>query len=244
MGDPKRHRKKFSKPGHPWQKERIEAEKIILNDYGLRRKYEIWKMDFVLKKFLNRAKIIIGESTSQSELEKKQLLNRVYSMGLIKKDSNVEEVLNLTLKDILERRLQTLVHRKNIANTMLQARQFITHENIAIGNKKITSPSYLVSIEEEPHIKITHMINLTKPEVKKEDKAVETKEQKVEDHDKEVTEEKKEAPAVKEESKKEAKKSQSKAKKGEKPKGAKEKKSEDPKEQKTKDSEKKTEKSE
>jgi len=170
MGDPKKQRKKFSKPEHPWQKERIAAEKEILKQYGLRRKYEVWKMNSMLKKFLHRAKIIIGEKTSQSELEKQQLLNRLHLLGLLKKDSKVEDVLNLTLKDILERRLQTLVYRKNIARTVLQAREFITHEHISVGSKKITTPSYLVSIQEEHHIKLVHPIKLSES----------TKEQKIE----------------------------------------------------------------
>ena len=154
MGDPKRQRKKFSKPSHPWQKERILAEKEILKKYGLRRKYEIWKMDSILKKFLNRAKIIIAERTLQSDLEKNQLLNRLHSLGLLKKDARLEDVLNLTLKDILERRLQTLVHKKQLARTVLQARQFITHENVIVSGRKITSPSYLVLVEEEPRINL------------------------------------------------------------------------------------------
>ncbi len=161
MGDPKRQRKKFSKPSHPWQKERIVVERGILNQYGLRRKYEIWKVDSMLKKFLHRAKTIIGERTKQSELEKKQLLRRLYLLGLLKKDSKFDDVLNLTLKDILERRLQTLVYRKQLANNMLQARQFITHEHIVVGSKKITTPSYLVSIEEEPQIRLVRPINLS-----------------------------------------------------------------------------------
>src|SRR3989338_4504761 len=166
MGDPKKQRKKFSKPSHPWQKERIDAEKGILKQYGLRRKYEIWKMNSLLKKFLHRAKTIIGEKTSQSDIEKRQLLGRLYLLGLLKKDSKVEEVLNLTLKDVLERRLQTLVYRKHIANTMFQSRQFISHEHIAIGAKKVTAPSYLVSIDEEPQIKLVHAIQLAAPDSK------------------------------------------------------------------------------
>ena len=158
MGDPRKMRKKFSKPSHPWQKERIDEEKGTTKQYGLRRKYEIWKMDSLLKKFLNRAKIIIGERTSQSEIEKKQLLGRLYLLGLLKKESRVEDVLNLTLKDILERRLQTLVYRKQIAKTMMQARQFITHEHIAVGARKITTPSYLVSINEESQIRLVDPI--------------------------------------------------------------------------------------
>lgn len=167
MGDPKKQRKKFSKPPHPWQKERIDAERGILKQYGLRRKYEIWKMDSMLKKFLHRAKTIIGEKTSQSDIEKKQLLSRLYLLGLLKKDSKVEDVLNLTLKDIMERRLQTLVCRKQLAKTMLQAREFITHEHVAVGAKKVTTPSYLVSIEEEPQLKLVRPIqssNSTKEE--------------------------------------------------------------------------------
>ena len=160
MGDPKKQKKKFSRPGHPWQKERIEEERELLKQYGLRRKYEIWKMDSMLKKFLHRAKIIIGEKSSQSDMEKKQMLDRLSSLGLLKKDSKVEDVLNLKLKDVMERRLQTLIVRKQMAGTMRQARQFITHEHVAIGARKITAPSYLVSVNEEPNIKLIGVTNL------------------------------------------------------------------------------------
>ena len=168
MGDPRKQRKKFSKPSHPWQKERIAAEKEILKQYGLRRKYEVWKMDSMLKKYLHRAKTIIGERTSQSDVEKKQLLDRLNLLGLLKKDSKVEDVLNLTLKDLLERRLQTLIVRKQIAKTMMQAREFITHEHIAVGSRKITTPSYLVSIEEEQQIRLVRPININPQEQKQE----------------------------------------------------------------------------
>ncbi len=161
MGDPKKQRKKFSKPSHPWQKDRIDAEQELLKAYGLRRKYEIWKMDSLLRKFLNRAKTLIAERSLQAELEKKQLLERLYSLGLLKKDSKIEDVLNLALKDVMERRLQTLLCRKQMARTMLQSRQLITHEHIAIGSRKITAPSYLVSVNEEPQIQLVHSINLT-----------------------------------------------------------------------------------
>ncbi len=168
MGDPKKQKKKFSTPDHPWRKERIDAEKEIVKQYGIRRKHEVWKMDSTLKKFLNRAKTIIGERSAQSEIEKKQLLDRLYTLGLLKKDSRVEDALNLTLKDVLERRLQTLLCRKNLAKTMLQARQFITHEYVAVGDRKITAPSYLVSVEEEPQIRLIRAMNLM--EVPKEQK--------------------------------------------------------------------------
>ena len=173
MGDPKKQKKKFSTPNHPWQKERIEAEKEILKQYGLRRKYEIWKMDSMLKDFLNRAKTLIAQRNPQSDLEKKQLLQRLNSLGLLKKDSKVEDVLNLTLKDVMERRLQTLLIRKQLARTMKQAREFITHEHVAIGERKVTAPSYLVTVSEEPGIRLVKALNLA-PQVAQEKKSEKT----------------------------------------------------------------------
>lgn len=152
MGDPKKQRKKYSTPGHPWNKERIEAEKKVIRGYGIRRKNEIWKMNSILKDIQRQAKTIIGSRTSQSEIEKERLLAKIYKLGFLPKNSGIGEVLNLQLKDVLERRLQTLIVRKKLANTMLQARQFIVHYHISVNGKKISSPSYIVPISDEPQI--------------------------------------------------------------------------------------------
>ncbi|MEM3608734.1 MAG: 30S ribosomal protein S4, partial [Candidatus Bathyarchaeia archaeon] len=63
-----------------------------------------------------------------------------------------DDVLDLTIEDVLERRLQTIVFRKGLAKTIHQARQLITHGHIAIGKQKVTVPSYLVSKDEEDQI--------------------------------------------------------------------------------------------
>ena len=56
MGDIKRQRKKFSKPSHPWNKERILAEQELLKEYGLKSKKDIWKMNSILSNFARQAK--------------------------------------------------------------------------------------------------------------------------------------------------------------------------------------------
>ena len=121
MGSPRKQRKKFSKPAHPWQKERILEEKELLKGYGLNRKYEIWKMGSILKNFTRQAKNLITTGNPQVEIEKNQLLTKLSSLGLTDKDAKIEDVLSLTLKDIMERRLQTLVYRKNMASSINQA---------------------------------------------------------------------------------------------------------------------------
>ena len=149
MGSPKKQRKKFSKPAHPWQKERILAEQELLKEYGLNRKYEIWKMNTILRNFTHQAKNLVTIKNPQIEKERSQLLTKLFSMGLLAKDTTLEDVLSLTLKDVMERRLQTLVYRKNMAGSLKQARQFIIHGHIALGEKTITAPSHLVLSKEE-----------------------------------------------------------------------------------------------
>ncbi len=152
MGDPKKPKKMYSKPGHPWQRERIEKERVIKTEYGLKNKKEIWKMNSRLKNFSTQAKNLAAATGTQAERERQQLVRRLNSLGLVGENAGIDEVLGLQPKDIFERRLQTIVFRKGLARSIRQARQLIRHEHIVIGDKKITSPSYLVSSQEEAKI--------------------------------------------------------------------------------------------
>ena len=149
MGAPKKQRKKYSTASHPWQKARIEEELILLKEYGLKNKTEIYKMRSILKGFADQAKNLITSKTKQAEKERIALLNKLSNLGFITKTGNVDDVLDLSINDIMDRRLQTLVYKKAMARSISQARQFIVHEHIALGNKIITVPSYLVPVEEE-----------------------------------------------------------------------------------------------
>ena len=208
MGSPKKQRKKFSTPSHPWQKERILKEQELVREYGLKRKYEIWKMSSILKNFTSQAKNLITTKTSQSEKERSQLLKKLSSLGLINQDAKVEDVLSLTLKDVMERRLQTLLYRKHLARTIKQARQFIIHQQVAVGDKKITAPSYLVLLSEENRIQFapgSAFIDTNHPEraiEEKKEKAVKSKAEGKKEKSAENAEDKKEVKEPKKEAKK------------------------------------------
>lgn len=149
MGDPKKTRKKYQTPSHPWQKGRIEEEKELAREYGTKSKTELWKMNSKLRGFLRMAKHLIALRTAQAEKEKAQLIARLAKLGLIPDNASLDDILDLKIKNILERRLQTLLVRKGFARTMSQARQYITHHHVTIGPKKVTSPSHLVTVKEE-----------------------------------------------------------------------------------------------
>lgn len=149
MGDPKKIRKKYDTPSHPWIKSRIEDEKRIGKEFGTRNKKEIWKLDTVLKNYKKQAKKLIALSSKQAEVETAHLFRKMGELGLIQDEVSFDAILGLKIDDIMARRLQTIVYKKGLAHTINQARQFIVHEHILVNNKKITAPSYLVSVHEE-----------------------------------------------------------------------------------------------
>lgn len=162
MGDPKKTRRKFDKPSHPWQADRIEEEKALLEEYGLQNKKEIWRMKTILKRFKDQVKNLSSRIDEQGRLEEKQLVSRLVSLGLMKQSDPLDVILGLSNKDVFERRLQTLLVRKGLARSMSQARQFITHGHIIVDNKKITFPSYMVSVKEESLVEFVPTSALSK----------------------------------------------------------------------------------
>ncbi len=164
MGDPKKIRKKYTPPSHPWQKVRIEAEKIIVKEYGVKNKKEIWKTDAFLRSIHSQAKNLITATTNQAMMEKQNLIKKLQKYGLIGADGTIDQILGLTLNNVMNRRLQTLVVKKGLAKTVSQARQMITHKHIAVGEKKISSPSYLVTLEEEGRITYAQKSSFSNPE--------------------------------------------------------------------------------
>lgn len=162
MGDPRRFTSTFRGPAHPWQKQRIDEEKTVLREYGLKNKSEIWRMSSKIKDFTQQAKKLIALTGKQAELEKQQLFARLQRLGMIKAGAKLDDILGLNLKHILDRRLQTIVCRKGLARSMKQARQFITHQHVVVANKIVSSPNYLVPMADEPHVSIIGESTLAK----------------------------------------------------------------------------------
>ena len=97
-------------------------EKELAKEYGLNRKYEIWKMNTILKNFTTQAKNLITTKKLHLDKERNQLLTKLSSLGLISKDAKIEDVLSLTLKDIMGRRLQTLVYKTSRQHPQLSVK--------------------------------------------------------------------------------------------------------------------------
>jgi small subunit ribosomal protein S4 len=88
-------------------------------------------------------------------IKEKDLINKLSGLGLLEEGAVLDSVLGLSVEDILERRLQTVLLKLNKARTPYQARQLIVHGHVKIGDRRMSSPGYLVSRNEESNINCT-----------------------------------------------------------------------------------------
>lgn len=157
MGHPKKQRRKYERPKRPYDRERIERERKLLQDYGLRRKKEIWTAESILRDFRRRAREL---QAKKDEKKEKELLEKLNKLGI--RCSTLDDVLSITLKDVLARRLQTIVQKKDLASSVKHARQLITHGHILVNGRKVKWPSYIVPAELENSIGTDLKTNLKK----------------------------------------------------------------------------------
>ncbi len=169
MGHPKRRKKTYEKPRRPWVMQRIKDEKELAEKYGLKNKKEIWKAASFIKRYRREIRNILAEiagmkPTDHTLKKKEAILTSLKRRGILKEGvsevenevesggSRLEDVLELNIEDIMERRLQTRVYKKGLSNSLKHARQLIVHGHIAVNGRRVTIPSYVVSVDEEREI--------------------------------------------------------------------------------------------
>lgn len=156
---PGQSRKTYDTPRHPWKAATMAEEVEIVKTYGVRNKHEVWKAESILRNYRRDARrllAIIGtmgtEASKHEVLEANQILTRLKRYGLLAENADLNDILTLKANDLMERRLQTQVYRQGLAHSMKQARQFITHGHIMLGDRKVTIPGMLVSKSDEMKI--------------------------------------------------------------------------------------------
>ena len=164
MGDPKKQRKKYEMPRFPWRTDILQAELSLIGEYGLRNKRELWRHKTMLSRFRGIARSLLGMPPEERSKVESQLLNRLHRIGILPETAELDDVLDLNVEDVLERRLQTVIFRRGLAKSIHQARQFITHGHVAIGEKRIFSPSYLVLKDDEARINYASTSPLNNPD--------------------------------------------------------------------------------
>ncbi|ELY48188.1 30S ribosomal protein S4 [Natronorubrum sulfidifaciens] len=143
--------KQYETPNHPYQGERIAAEHSLLDRYGLSNKEELWRAQSELRSYRREARELLGQAQDDDAVIRRseEFLGRLKRVGVLDESDELGDVLSLEIEDVLERRLQTVAYRKGLANTPQQARQFIIHGHVTVGEQRHCIPSYVVDVDEE-----------------------------------------------------------------------------------------------
>ena len=154
MGDPRRQKKKYVVPKKPYDTDRFEEELQYIGTYGLRNKRELWRHSTDLSNYRRQARNLLALPPSERQQTEKELVDKLARIGVLE-EPLLDHVLDLTLENVLERRLQTIVFRKGLAASMHHARQLVAHGHIALDGARVTTPARLMTVGEEDRIAYT-----------------------------------------------------------------------------------------
>jgi small subunit ribosomal protein S4 len=155
MGDPRKQKKKYIAPKKPFDSDRFEQELQMIGVYGLRNKKELWKHRTELSNYRRQARELLALPVSEREQLERDLVNKLTRLGILTTEPTLDHVLDLTMENLLERRLQTIVFRKGLAASMHHARQLVTHGHIALDAARVNTPQRLITVGEEARIQYT-----------------------------------------------------------------------------------------
>ncbi len=149
MGDPKKARKQYSRPRSPWRADQLAQELYLLGTFGLRNKRELWKSQTQLSSVRKQARTLLAATEAVRLREEKKLLDSLRRRGLIGETASLDDILSLTVEDVLARRLQSMVFKKGMALSPFHSRQLIVHGHVSVGGRIITVPGYEIGAGEE-----------------------------------------------------------------------------------------------
>ncbi len=153
MGLPIKHRKKFVSHKKRWDKQTIVDEAVLVNDYALKNKKEIRKIELMLSKYKSIAKSLNRTVATKQSSDAENFINSLKNKGFLKMDAtSLDEVLDIGMRDILDRRLSNILYKKKLARTPKQARQFVVHGHVKVAGVCVSSPSYMVSLGDEDSV--------------------------------------------------------------------------------------------
>jgi len=148
--------KKTSKtPRKPFDKERLLYELKLVGTYGLKNKREMWRVQLTLAKLRKAARelMTLEENDSRRLFEGDALIRRIVKLGLLNNDQRkLDYVLGLTIHQFMERRFQTFVAQKQLAESVHHARIRIRQRHLCIGKQMVNIPSFMVTKASESHI--------------------------------------------------------------------------------------------
>ena len=155
MRNYRNYSKVYTVPRRAFEKERLDRELKLCGQYGLKNKKEVWRIQYILARMRKTARILLTlpEDDSKRQIEGSALLRRLTRLGLLDESKQkLDYVLQLKVDDFLERRLQTIIFKRRLANSVHHARVLIQQKHIRVGKQIVNKPSFIVRVDSEQQI--------------------------------------------------------------------------------------------
>ncbi|HUK49672.1 MAG TPA: 30S ribosomal protein S4 [Terriglobales bacterium] len=92
MGDPKRTRKSYETPRHPWRRDQLEVELHLIGDFGLRNKRELWRYKTMLSEVRGIARSLLGSTEEERARLEKEYLSKLSRIGILSESASIDDL--------------------------------------------------------------------------------------------------------------------------------------------------------
>ncbi len=134
--------------------DQITEELRLIGEYGLRNKRELWRYKTMLSKIRGIARSLLGKTEEERAKLQRVYITKMARLGLLTSDAALDDILDLDIKSLLEKRLQTVIYRRGFSKTVHHAREMIVHGHVQVGERVVTVPSYFVTKEDDAQIAV------------------------------------------------------------------------------------------
>src|SRR5207245_8826877 len=109
-------------------------------------KRELWRAQSQLSSTRKQARTLLAATHEVRQRDERVFMDSLVRKGLVKSGSPLDDVLSLTVEDVLARRLQSMIFKGGMAVSPLQARQAIVNGHVVIGEWRVKVTRYTVAL--------------------------------------------------------------------------------------------------
>ncbi len=152
----KYHEKKLLKKVdfYSWKEEQNVREATIIRKYHLQDREDYIKynkMAGMITKLVAKLRDLPKDDAVRNKLSV-QLLQKLYNMGVINKETSLTSIEKLSASSFCRRRLPVVMVRVKMAETLKEATTLIEQGHVRVGPHVVTDPAFLVTRTFEDYV--------------------------------------------------------------------------------------------
>jgi U3 small nucleolar ribonucleoprotein protein IMP3 len=156
MRELKYHEKKLLKKVDflNWKKDKTLRESKIMRRYYIQKREDLKKYNRVcglIRQIVSKL-MLLKPDDSYRVKKTKDLLERLYDLGLIKNKTSLKEIDEIGMSKFCRRRLSVILFRNKYCESIKQAITYIEQGQIQLGKDVVYNPALMVTRSMEDHI--------------------------------------------------------------------------------------------